>query len=80
LFIFQKKKQKTKTNQTFRFTRRITPKRVTSLRCLSPRHSAKAHSYLRRCWSGGELFATLCKIWPAFGIRTLDLPHTMHAR
>jgi len=30
-------------------------------------------SYLRRCWSGGEPFATLWKIWPAFGIRTLDL-------
>jgi len=29
-------------NQTFHYTRRITPKRVTSLRCPSPRHSAKA--------------------------------------
>jgi len=27
---------------TFQYTRCITPKRVTSLRCLSPRHSAKA--------------------------------------
>jgi len=26
------------------------------------------------------LFATLCKIWPAFEIRTLDLPHTRQAR
>jgi len=25
-------------NQTFRYTRRITPKRVTSWRCPSPRH------------------------------------------
>jgi len=24
----------------------------------------RQHSYLRRCWSGGEPFATLCKIWP----------------
>jgi len=30
----------------------------------------RQHSYLRRCWSGGERFATLCKIWPCFGIRT----------
>jgi len=37
-------------------------------------------SYLRRCWSGGEPFATLCKIRPNFGIQTLDLPHTRHAR
>jgi len=29
-------------NQTFHYTRRITPKRVTSLRCPSPHHSAKA--------------------------------------
>jgi len=29
-------------NQTFHYTHRITPKRVTSLRCPSPRHSAKA--------------------------------------
>jgi len=28
--------------QTFHYTRRITLKRVTSLRCPSPRHSAKA--------------------------------------
>jgi len=28
--------------------------------------------YLHRCWSGDELFATLCKIWLP-GIRTLDL-------
>jgi len=25
----------------------------------------RQHSYLYRCWSGGKLFATLCKIWPA---------------
>jgi len=29
-------------NQTFHYIRRITPKRVTSWRCTSPRHSAKA--------------------------------------
>jgi len=34
-------------NQACHCTRRITPKRVTSLRCPSPRHSAKGHSYLR---------------------------------
>jgi len=28
--------------QTFHYTRRITPKHVTSLQCPSPRHSAKA--------------------------------------
>jgi len=30
---------------TFHYTRRITPKRVTSLRCPSPCHSARQHSY-----------------------------------
>jgi len=40
-------------NQTFDYTRRITPKRVTSLWCLSTRHSAKAtqlrsHQMLKR--------------------------------
>jgi len=29
-------------NQTFHYTRRIMPKRVTSLRCPSPRYNAKA--------------------------------------
>jgi len=52
------KKMKAK-NQTFYYTRRITLKRVTScgahLRVIAPRQ----HSYLRRCWSGGEPFATL---------------------
>jgi len=24
------------------------------------------YGYLHRCWSGGEQFATLCKIWPAY--------------
>jgi len=47
-------------NQTFQYIRHITPKLVTSMRCPSPRHSI----YLRKCWSGGEPFATLCKIWP----------------
>jgi len=35
-----------KPNQTFHYTRRIMPKRVTSLRCPSPRHSAKATQLL----------------------------------
>jgi len=68
-------------NQTLHYTRCITPKRVTGLRCPSSRHSAKATELpAYRCWSGGEPFATLCKIWPAFDIRTLDLPHTKHTR
>jgi len=37
----------------------------------------RKRSYLR---SGGESFAKLFKIWPTFRIRTLDLPHTRHAR
>jgi len=49
-------------NLNFQYTRRITPMRVTSLRCLSPRHSDKAALLLAwRCWSGGEPFASLCK-------------------
>jgi len=35
-----------KPNHTFHYTRRIMPKRVTSLRCPSPRHSAKATQVL----------------------------------
>jgi len=31
-----------------------------------------SYRYLRRCWSGGEPFTALYKVWPAFGIRTLD--------
>jgi len=39
------------------------PKCVTSLRGAHLRVIAlRQHSYLRRCWSGGETFATLCKI------------------
>jgi len=33
-------------NQTFHYTRRIKPKRVTSLRCPSPRHNAKTTQLL----------------------------------
>jgi len=33
-------------NKTFHYTRRITPKRVTSWRCPSPRHSAEATQLL----------------------------------
>jgi len=36
-------------NQTFNYTRHITPKRVTSWWCPSRRHSSRQHSYLRRC-------------------------------
>jgi len=35
-----------KSNQTFYYTRHFTPKRVTSLRCLSPRHIANATQIL----------------------------------
>jgi len=38
-----------KINQTFHYTRRITPKRVTSWRCPTPRRSARQHSYADRC-------------------------------
>jgi len=31
------------------------------LHVITPRQQC----YLRRCWSGGKPFATLCKIWPA---------------
>jgi len=40
---------------------------------------SRQHSYLRRCWSGGESFATLCKIWPTFGVRILG-PSAHQAR
>jgi len=33
-------------NQNFYYTRRITPKRVTSWRCPTPRHSAKTPQLL----------------------------------
>jgi len=46
-------------NQTFHYTRSISPKRVTRLRCPSPRYSVKA---TQLCVSGGEPFATMCKI------------------
>jgi len=41
-------KPKTKENQTFHYTRRITPKRVKSLRCPNPRHRPRQYTYLRR--------------------------------
>jgi len=44
------------TDQTFHYTHRITPKRVTSLRYPSPRYSNTS------TWSDGKPFATLCKI------------------
>jgi len=61
-------------NQTLHYTRRIMPKRVTSLRCSSPRHSTRQQSYFHRCWSGGESLVTLCKIWRP-KIWTPDLSH-----
>jgi len=39
-------KNKVEKNQTFYYIRRITPKRVTNLRCPTPRHSAKATQLL----------------------------------
>jgi len=64
----------------FHDTRRITPKRVTSVRCPTPRHAAlKQHSYLRRCWSGGEPFATLCKIWTVRDLNSKPPTHEARA-
>jgi len=40
-------------NQAFHYTRRITPNRVTSLRCPTPRHIAKATqlpAYMLKRW------------------------------
>jgi len=51
--------------QTFHYTRSITPKRVTSLRYLSPRHRATANT--ATCVdveAVANRFVTLCKIWP----------------
>jgi len=70
----------TNPNQIFDYTRRITPKRVTSYGAHLRVIAARQQSYFCRCWSGGEPFATLCKICMAFRIRTLDLPHTRHTR
>jgi len=85
LFYYQTTKtfaHYTKPKPNLYYTRRFTPKRLTSWRCpiahlrvIAPRQN----SYLGRCWSGGEPFATLCKIWSAYGKRTLDLHHTRHA-
>ena len=53
-------------NQIFHFTRRNTPRRVTSWRGPSPRHCARATPLLsKKCYSGGEPLVTLCSIWPA---------------
>jgi len=39
----------------FHYTCCVTPKRVTSWWCSSPRHNAKTTQLLAyRCWSGGE--------------------------
>jgi len=45
-------------NQSFHYSRRITPKCVTSYQCLSSQHSARQHSLHRRP-SACEPFATL---------------------
>jgi len=40
------------------------------LQCVYQRHTPRKHSWLCRCWSGGEYFATLCKIWPAWDLKS----------
>jgi len=57
LKIFGQRAHISKTNQTFHYTRGITPKRVTSLRCSTPRHSAKAP---RHSAKAAQLLATVC--------------------
>jgi len=55
-----------------RYTCRITPKRVTSLLCPSPRHSAKVKQL--PAYIDVEVVANcLAGLWNS---RTLDLPHT----
>jgi len=63
-----------KPNQAFHYTHRVlTPKRVTSMRCLSPRHSVKATLlFLRRCWTGGPVCNTDLA-GPGFELQTSTL-------
>ena len=52
-----------KSNQIFYYTRCNTPKRVTSLRGPSQRHSARATQLLlKKCSSGGKQLAALRSI------------------
>ena len=57
---------KANNNQIGYCTSYITPRRVTGLQRLSPRHCARAtHLLLKKRCSGGEPLATLCPIWLA---------------
>jgi len=40
-----------------------------------PNSATKQHSYLRRCWSSGEPFETLCKMWPAWDSNSQSPEH-----
>jgi len=54
-------------NQTFHYIHRIRPKRASSLRRPTPRHSTKVLQLLgRKYWRVGEPFATLRTILPAW--------------
>jgi len=69
----------TKLDQTFHYTRRITPKRVTSLLCPSPPHSATA-TQLCTCIDF-EAVANLlqpCRRNDWTKVWNLDLQHTKH--
>jgi len=55
-FYFQNTKQNYKT----KFYSLYLPKRLTSLRAQLRVIAPKQHGYLRRCWSSGKPFATLC--------------------
>jgi len=70
LVSFKKQDLKGSPAKTFLYTRKLD--KHESLRCPTPCHSgaqfrvmaSSQYSYLRRCWSDDEPFATLCKIWP----------------
>ena len=65
-------------NQIFRYRRRFTSIRKTTIRDPSPRHCALATQLLsRKCCSGGEALPTLCQIWPTRDLNlTLPAPET----
>jgi len=61
--------------QTFHYTRCITPKRVTGLRCpIAHLRNIQSQGNTVTCeynwWSGDETFAKLCKIWPSWNSNT----------
>jgi len=66
-------------NQTFHYTRHITWKRVTSLRCPSPRYSAKETQqpvYMLKQWrTVCNVVKDLASPWGS----NSDIPHTRHA-